>query len=462
MYYMNYIKIALLILIITGITICSACNKKNFLSDKTISKLFIPSTLEDIQSLLDNDLVINTAGTANDISADNYYIPYSTWQGLNAIDQNTYTWAADIYNGQGNITEWNLPYRQVFFANQALTVLKNISPSESPYQWKVMKGTALFIRGFAFFNVAQLFAPLFDSVSADSDLGIPLRLTANVNEVSIRSSVKETYQQILSDLKEAATGLPTSTDPQHPNRPSKPAAFALLSRVYLSMRNYKMAGAYADSCLQLYNKLLDYNNVNDASRFPFNIINPEILYQAKAADANILTAIISRTTIIDSGLYQSYLINDIRRSLFYSVNTDGLPVIRSSYSGDVFPFQGLATDEVYLTRAESYARDSDIVSALNDLNALLKSRWKKGSFNPFTATTASQALQLILTERRKELPFRGIRWMDIKRLNKEGAQIKLQRELNGITYEILPNGSRYVFPIPPDVIALSGMPQNSR
>jgi hypothetical protein len=128
----------------------------------------------------------------------------------------------------------------------------------------------------------------------------------------------------------------------------------------------------------------------------------------------------------------------------------------------VFSFQGLATDEVYLTRAESYARDSDIVSALNDLNALLKSRWKKGSFNPFTATTASQALQLILTERRKELPFRGIRWMDIKRLNKEGAQIKLQRELNGITYEILPNGSRYVFPIPPDVIALSGMPQNSR
>lgn len=459
---MNYIKTALLGLLIACITICSACNKNKFLSDKTISKLFIPSTLEDVQSLLDNDLVINTAGTANDISADNYYISWSTWQGLPQIDQNTYIWAADIYNGAGNITEWNLPYQQVYFANQSLDVLKNISPSESQARWSVMKGMALFIRGFAFFNVAQLFAPPFDSVTADSDLGIPLRLTASMHEVSHRSTVKETYRQILSDLQEAAACLPSSTDPQHPNRASKPAAFALLSRVYLSMRNYKMAGAYADSCLQLYNKLLDYNNVPEASRFPFDIFNPEILYETKAADVNILTAIISRTTIIDSVLYQSYSVNDIRHSVFYGINTDGLPVIRSSYSGNVFPFQGLATDEVYLTRAECYARNGNIASALNDLNILLKNRWKKGSFTQAVATTTSQALQLILTERRKELPFRGIRWMDLRRLNKEGAQIKIQRELNGTTYEMLPNSLRYVFPIPPDVIALSGMPQNSR
>ncbi|HBI87240.1 MAG TPA: RagB/SusD family nutrient uptake outer membrane protein, partial [Sphingobacterium sp.] len=47
-------------------------------------------------------------------------------------------------------------------------------------------------------------------------------------------------------------------------------------------------------------------------------------------------------------------------------------------------------------------------------------------------------------------------------LNKEGAGITLQRKLNGQTYTLHPGDQRFALPIPEDIIALTGMPQNPR
>ena len=107
------------------------------------------------------------------------------------------------------------------------------------------------------------------------------------------------------------------------------------------------------------------------------------------------------------------------------------------------------------------ARAGNMNSAMADLNTLLQNRWKAGTFIPLLALNASDALNQILMERRKELLFR-IRWIDLKRLNKGGANITLTRILNGQTYTLAPNSPLYVFPIPPDEIQLSGIQQNIR
>lgn len=126
-------------------------------------------------------------------------------------------------------------------------------------------------------------------------------------------------------------------------------------------------------------------------------------------------------------------------------------------------FSGLATDEMYLIRAESYARTGKVSEAISDLNILLQNRYKTGTFTPYsTSLSEKQALDTILSERRKELPFRGLRWADIRRLNKEGANITLTRRLNGQIHTLPPNDLRYVLPIPPDVLRLSNIENNPR
>ena len=92
----------------------------------------------------------------------------------------------------------------------------------------------------------------------------------------------------------------------------------------------------------------------------------------------------------------------------------------------------------------------------------MSKRWKTGTFNPFTASDPTEALALILQERRKELLMRGLRWMDIKRLNEEGAGISLSRRLNSQLITLSPGDPRFALPIPEDVIALSGMQQNPK
>ena len=119
---------------------------------------------------------------------------------------------------------------------------------------------------------------------------------------------------------------------------------------------------------------------------------------------------------------------------------------------------------MFLIRAECKARGvngnpGDKDAALVDLNTLLSKRYD-ASFVQVDAANATDALNRILLERRKELLMRGLRWIDIKRLNKEGANIEVKRIISGQTYILQPNANYYALPLPTDIINLTGIPQN--
>ncbi|MGY6541709.1 hypothetical protein, partial [Vibrio parahaemolyticus] len=77
------------------------------------------------------------------------------------------------------------------------------------------------------------------------------------------------------------------------------------------------------------------------------------------------------------------------------------------------------------------------------------------------ANSNAEALDLILKERRKELVTRGLRWQDLKRLNRDGHfQQTLKRSIGENTYELPANDPRYVLPIPSYVINFNHIEQN--
>ncbi|MFL5745676.1 MAG: RagB/SusD family nutrient uptake outer membrane protein [Niastella sp.] len=436
------------------------CNKKAFLDEKPNSNVIVPTTLEDFQQLLDNEATLNLTPALGELSADNFYIMPNYWQVLPKKERNAYIWAVDIYEGEGKVTDWNIPYEQILYANVVLDGLKKVSQTTSnQQQWNNFKGAALFIRAYAFYNLAQVFALPYKAETATTDLGIPLKLTPDVDEVLKRATLEATYTQILNDLQEAKDLLSDAVT-FYLNRPNKPAAYALLARVYLSMRNYEQAGANADNCLKLYNALIDYNTKDLTSSRPFERTNAETMYQSKFNETNVVKSI--TTCIVDTLLYSQYAMNDLRRSLLFTLNSAGKINFKSGYTGTSFGFTGLATDEMYLVRAECRARAGHVTEAMSDLNTLLQQRWKTGTFIPYTALTANEALNIILTERRKEMPLRGIRWTDIRRLNLEKPTITPTRILNSQTYILPANSTRYALPIPPDAVLMGGYLQNER
>ncbi|UZJ63985.1 RagB/SusD family nutrient uptake outer membrane protein [Sphingobacterium sp. KU25419] len=147
-------------------------------------------------------------------------------------------------------------------------------------------------------------------------------------------------------------------------------------------------------------------------------------------------------------MYDNY---DLRKSLFFHKNQDDSYSFKGNYNGlgTNALFGGITTAEIYLIQAECNVRLDFIESALNGINTLLLNRYSAGYFAPILITEQDQLLKIVLKERRKELVFRGLRWSDLRRLNKDSRFSEtLSRELNGITYSLPPNDPRYVFPIP--------------
>ncbi len=446
----------LLLQIVVTCLLLTGCHK--YLDAKPDAKLVIPKNIADLQALLDNYIRVNYFDpSAGEASADNYYLSDADWASLFSLDnKRMYTWEKDyLFSTYPN--NWSQTYDVVYVANTVLDHIDKYKETGSLYDWNNVKGQALYHRAKSFSEAAAIWCLAYDPSTAATDLGIPLRLNGNFNEVSARPTLQVTYDQVISDVKASIPLLPVTS--LHVMRPSKAAAYGLLARVYLNMRQYTLAGLYADSCLRLYNRLLDYNNYSPAAIYPFTQFNAEVIMENRRP---ILPSLNRSIAKIDSTLYLSYAGNDLRKTLFFRDNGNGSYGFKGSYEGGLTLFGGIATDEIYLIRAESYARAGNIDLAMKDLNTLLVTRWKTGTFVPFAATDAADALQSILTERRKELLMRGLRWMDIKRLNKEGIGITLTRKLNNQTYTLPPNDPRYALPLPEDIILLSGMVQNYR
>ncbi|MBN8835738.1 MAG: RagB/SusD family nutrient uptake outer membrane protein [Sphingobacteriia bacterium] len=427
---------------------CCSCEK--YLDTKPDTSLVVPSTVQDLQAILDNTTRMSRCYPfATELAADNIYLLTADYNGRTTTEKNIYIWGKDVYSDIDQ-NDWSLPYIVTYYANVVLDHVNNINGTDN------VKGQALFFRSFSFYELLQVFAKPYKKDSAALQAGIPLKLSPDINTPTIRNNIEVCYQQVITDLKKAIGLLPVNQ--LYKTRPSKGAAYALLSRIYLSMRDYSNAWLYADSSLQLNNTLMDYNTLNASATTPIASFNVEDLFHCALNGAGAIGQSLAK---MDSGLYRSYSANDLRKTIFFKDNGNGTYAFKGTYDGNGDKYNGLATDEMYLIRAECFARSGNTNAALTDLNTLLIKRWKTGTFIPVTATDATDALSKILTERRKELLMRGLRWTDLRRLNQELQwATTITKFINGSTYTLLPNDLHYVMQIPVNVINITGIEQN--
>lgn len=425
----------------------------DFLDEKSDTRLSTPETLADNQALLDHYNLINSANTSSNIAADDIYINDNDYKGLSSeAEKRLYTWQSDrVATNTGN--DWENCYVKINICN---TVLNNIETYHIADAGNV-RGQALALRASLYLEAAQLWCLAYNNTTANSEMGLPLRLDPDMNVPSVRSTLQQTYDQILKDLNEAINLLPVKQVAV--SRFSKTSALALLARAYLYMGNYEKALASAKQAMSYYDVLQDFNTLNSADSYPFKALNAEVLFPLYTTYSPLLGSNLAK---IPQDLYNDFNNNDLRKLLYFRINTSGDIFFKGNYSGNSGRTMVLGTDELYLVAAECYARLNDLTSSMKMLNDLLITRWKTGTFMTYNADTKEKALQIIARERRKELLFRGMRWADIKRYNRDGANITLTRIIEGQVFTLQPNDLRYAIAIPEDIIKMTGMPQNKR
>lgn len=424
----------------TALTSC-----KKYLDVKQNSRLSLISTTANCIQILNDGNLNRSFPTDGEISADNYYLTDADWSAMTPDARDLYVWGPNSQRLTANRnTQWVSNYGSVYAANVVLESLEKIDRNTNPAEYDLAKGSALFFRAMRTYKLAVVYALAYDAATANQDLGVPVRLSSSISDEISRATVQATYTQIINDLKDAISLLPNIADV--PARPNKAAAYGTLAAVNLAMRNYTEAGAAANSSLQINSSLLNYSTADVNSDYPFTILNKEVLFHSTMYTINL------SKPKADLILYNSYQANDLRKQLYFRSNGDGTYNFKAGYTDDInTPFDGIAVDEVYLIRAECYARAGNTSAAMNDLNTLLKTRWS-GTYTDLTAGSAQEALDIILRERRKELIYRGTRWMDLKRLNKESRYaVTLSRTVSGATYTLPPNDLRYAVLLPEEV-----------
>lgn len=454
------------IYIVFAFIVAALAGCKDYLDIQPKDKL-IPNGVADFRLLLDDQWTMTLTPGIGDMMTDDLFLTEDQYGDVTQeFFQRSYTWSKDIFAADDDARDWGAPYKIIFYAN---TIIEGLAANSAglPEARNQVEGEAGFYRAYAYFNLLNTFSKQYNAATADKDPGIPLRLSSDITGSVTRNSVKEVYTQVLADVNNAIKLLPAKS--AFKTRPSRAAAYALAARIYLQMGNYDQAMEQATNALSLQNTLVDYNIVdpNNATfdaMFPVTVVsNPEVIFISST------TGMYAKNYSVSANVYQLYNSHDLRASLFFrEIPDQGNYQFIGSYNDGgrtnvPTPFSGFSVAELYLIRAECYARKNETGKAMGDLNTLLVKRFEANIFQPLTAATPKEALKIVLAERRKELIFRNLRLMDLKRLNADPEYaITLTRTLNDEKFTLPPADNRYVFPIPTKEVIASHLEQNPR
>jgi len=334
---------------------------------------------------------------------------------------------------------FRLYYRCIGNAN---AIIDNIDNATGPDADKNrLKGEALTMRAWAYFNLVQIYAKRYEAGTTNSQLGVSMPLSAGDTKLP-RSSVEEVYTQINKDLADAITAFGSATPRATKAHLSLYPAYAIWARVALTMQDYTKAAEYAQKVISLGGFSL-MSNAQYQSGFN-DISNPEWIWGAYVqsdqgdtfgsyfgqisynGNTSYIRGVPKR---INSALYAMISATDVRKKMWEpSPNSTNFPLpasnfTRSPYMSRKFSIRELPTigdvpyirlAEMYLILAESKARLGDDPGAQAALNTLVLNR--DPAYIP-SGNVGQALIDEILFHKRVDYWAEGHRWFDLKRLN---------------------------------------------
>ncbi len=344
---------------------------------------------------------------------------------------------------------WTEHYEGINKANIALERIPAIVMDENLKSR--LLGEATFLRAFYYFNLVRLYAD------------VPLLLTdqtkLSIKELRVpRTPVAEVYAQIIKDLTDAAVLFKNGSSGE-PGRATEGAAKALLSKVYLTKRDWANSVKLAE---EVINGPYGYALFDDYSQvfLPAFKNGKEHIFSAQIKGSTISTGHLVTPSDIRSGvpglkgsygnqlafytvgtdkffsLYKLYSPKDKRKRVsfvtYYTSPTDGKKYATLNAPGDSVPFINKSWDPNYAATGQSDAnanilRFAEVLlihaEAENELNgptakayiSINKIRKRAGLDDLTPGLTKDQFRDSVYLDRRLELVAEYHRYFDLIR-----------------------------------------------
>jgi len=307
-------------------------------------------------------------------------------------------------------------YQNIYRANR---VLENINLASANRD--KIEGEAKFIRALMHFEAVRMWAQPWGYTTDNSHLGVPIRRAANIDVIN-RSTVKEVYDFLIADLKEAENLLPDAVELGYP---SKWAAKALLAKVYFQQNDFTNAFNYADQVIKSNKFDLDDDH---STRFSLTVSN-EIIYGFKNTQGvlepggELRDRYRSDVGFSPNGDFKvtnqfftmATAASDVRKD-WYTTENGYHPITK--YNADRFNVAVIHLTEIKLIRAESAAElgGANLAVGITDINDILERAYNGTSRNLAAGASAASVIEAARTQRELEMIGEGNRIHEIKRI----------------------------------------------
>lgn len=323
-------------------------------------------------------------------------------------------------------------YRTINSANSVIAALPGVSdPLLTATEKNKILGEAYFIRALGYFDLARGWGGVQLQLKPTTDLSVLKGVK--------RSTLDQTYDQVLADLIQAEQLLPEDNTTR--NRAQKSTARALRARLHLYRKQWADAETYASQVIGN----TKYTLVKPFKAFftaPFGTGESVFELTFSANDKNSFWSTWYPSsqggsfTLKPSESIVAKLSNPLtggtRSSLIAGTSPNVYGVLYNTVGLSTDPAYVIRIAELYLIRAEARAQQGKLDDAAADINAVRD----RAGLLPATATTQAALLQAIEDENSVEFAFESHRWFDLVRTGRAGAVL-------GIT-----NADRFLFPIP--------------
>ena len=354
---------------------------------------------------------------------------------------------------------WGDHYAKINLYNTVLNGIEKATGGTNAKK-RALKAEALLGRAMEYFYLVNEYGVPYDVATADQDLAVPFVTSNDVTQtVPPRSTVAEIHKHIIDDLQAAIPDLPADNSANR-FRGSVSAAYSILARVNFYARNYDEAQKNAELALTSTRAaMIDLNATLPVSNLLS--IRPDVIYGRLMIGGAPAKLEFMRT----------FASNDLRVRAFYTSSdnytyvTRGATAFNPRQRTPIFESinTGTSIQEMKLIVAEGAARANNLSLALQHLDEVRKNRFPKASYVRYESANQESVLSEVMKERSHELPYVGLRWFDMRRLNKEGRMGTVTRldAQGNVIATLQPNSPRYTLQIPIQAISYNpGMPQN--
>lgn len=464
---------------------------KSFLEVEPKGMLIAKNT-NDYDLLLNDPVLYITNSASHIVMSDELagIEPYFSIAGSGVAtvnDKKAFEYQADIYLPGENQSEISVLVRQLYDYNKIINeVMSSTDGTEA--QKRSIRAEALAGRAITFFHLINFYGKPYDPATAASDPGVPMITTAEATRNSFsRGTVQEAYDLVVQDLETAIPDLPPGLISRI--RICKPAAQALLGKVYLFMRKFDKAEPLLENAISgLSNAsiaagLYDYNTAFQAGGvyFPSNPFTGPAAPDPGNTDMQVLylKRYLNLYKYIMSGLVlspetiQLFGSSDKRKN-FHAPSAFGsfspYPLHMARVYGALYTNLGISIPDIYLLSAECKARLNKLAEATTILEQFRKKRMPAADALIPVAIAGDQnaLISFILDERIREFAMDGSRWFDMRRLSVDPVFKSTVRYAHKV-YDAAGNivatktlsPERLTFRFPQNIIdANPGLPQN--